>query len=116
MKAKTKAVSSEKPLHPKAQEYLESIASNFGLEQHHLALLHRAAKALSTCYDMDAIIDDEGAILTDRFGQRIPHPASKVRNDNAALFVRLNRELGLDAALPDEPRPPSAPANAHRRR
>ena len=49
-------------------------------------------------------IKEEGQLVTDRFGQRRPHPAIQIQRDARLSFARLCRELGLSEE-PDS-RPP----------
>jgi hypothetical protein len=53
------------------------------------------------------LVQSEGLTVTDRFGQRKPHPAFSIERDSRTAFLRAVRELALgDEDLPHENRPP----------
>jgi len=51
------------------------------------------------------MIEDEGPVLTDRFGQKKPHPACQIEAQSMINFAKLLRESGIDLEKVDEPRP-----------
>jgi len=53
-------------------------------------------------------IAKEGAVITDRFGQKKPHPSTLIERDASAAMLRAFRALNLDVIQPhDKPgRPP----------
>ena len=46
------------------------------------------------------LIEAEGLIVEDRFGQKKAHPAVAIERDAKASFLRCIRELGLDIEPP----------------
>ena len=66
------------------------------MESHHIALLTLACEAHDRATTTRELIDEEGIVTTDRFGQRITHPAVAVERDSRAAFARLVKQLDLD--------------------
>ena len=87
-----------------AAAFWQSVTTNFELEDHHLRILECACGALDRAAAAGTLIDAEGLVTHDRWGQAKVHPAVLVERDNRALFAKLLRELGLDRELPDERR------------
>lgn len=56
------------------------------------------------CFDRQRaareIIDKEGPIILDRFGQKKQHPATIVERDAKMAMLRAFRQLGLDVIAP----------------
>ena len=94
-------------LSAESQTWWRQIVLDFDFEAHHLKLLQVTCEAWDRAQQARRIVDDEGAIITDRFGQKKPHPATFVERDNRALFARMLRELSLDVSEPSENRPPA---------
>ena len=66
------------------------------MESHHIALLTLACEAHDRATTTRELIDKEGIVTTDRFGQRITHPAVAVERDSRAAYARLVKQLDLD--------------------
>jgi len=97
------------PLHlsVNSRKWWSQVAATYELEPHHIKLLTMAAEALDRAEEARETITREGAYYEDRFGQPKKHPALSVERDARIQFARLLRELALDVAAPDAPRPPS---------
>ena len=61
-------------------------------------LLETALRALDRTEEARAIVDKEGTILKDRFGQSVPHPALKAERDARAQMLIALKQLNLDVA------------------
>jgi phage terminase small subunit len=98
---------SKPPSHLSAssKRWWSSIASEFQLEPHHIAILSQAAKCLDRIEEARSNLDRDGLVVRDRFGCAKPHPAVAIERDAKVLFARLLRELRLDCE-PEEPRLP----------
>lgn len=83
-----------------ARHFWRSVARSYVLESHHLALLTLACEAHDRATAARKLIDKEGIVTTDRFGQRITHPAVAVERDSRAAFARLVKQLDLDLTPP----------------
>jgi len=77
----------------------------FALDDHHYPILAAALGAIDRSEQARKILDAEGLVATDRFGQKKAHPMTLVERDSRALAARLLRELGLDLSSNDN-RPP----------
>ena len=73
---------------------------------HHQKLLLLAAESLCRIEEAREILEDDGLVMLDRFGQKKSHPMLQVERDNKIAFARLIRELGLDLEASDDSRPP----------
>lgn len=94
------------PLSVAAAKWYREVAGEYQLESHHLRLLEAAAGAWDRIQTARALLDSEGLVVLDRFGQKRPHPAAAIERDNKVLFCRLLRELRLNDEGPQDPRPP----------
>jgi len=99
-------------LEPETAEWWLRAAQDFELEGHHERLLTGAAEAWDRAQQARRILEEEGIVVPDRFGQPKPHPAVAIERDSKALFARLLRELAFDVEPPAESRPPSVAGRA----
>jgi P27 family predicted phage terminase small subunit len=60
-----------------------------------LALLQAACEAFQRTQEARAMIEKEGAVIADRFGQLKPHPAVNIERDNRAQMISALRALKL---------------------
>jgi phage terminase small subunit len=90
-----------------AQEWWRDVLRDFTPEAHHLRVLQLAAEAWDRAQSARESLDVSGLVYIDRFDQPKPRPEAAIARDNAALFARLLRELGLDIVPKDTrlPRP-----------
>ena len=70
---------------------------DYALEGHHLKLLQSAAESWDRSQEARGILDREGVVVLDRFGQPKVHPAVSVERDARMAFIRAVRTLDLDA-------------------
>ena len=88
-----------------SKKFWEETVSSFELEEFHLRLLQSACETWDRILEARTLLDKEGPFYIDRFKQPKEHPAAKTERDNRIIHARLLRELGLDLADPDPPRP-----------
>jgi phage terminase small subunit len=62
----------------------------------HLAVLKVGLEALDRAARCRAIVDQEGELAKDRFGQAKPHPLLAAERDARATFFRSVQVLGLN--------------------
>lgn len=94
--------------------WLERIANEYELEEHHLRLLELAGRSWDRCEEARQEIAHEGITFRDKYGQIKMHPAVNVERDSQIRFCRILRELSLDCEPPPEaPRPPRAGGQKH---
>lgn len=84
-------------LSPPAARWFRYMAREYGIEDAGgVSLLSAAADAWDRCREAREIISAEGAITTDRFGQRVPHPAVRIEHGARAQLLAALRLLNLD--------------------
>jgi P27 family predicted phage terminase small subunit len=91
---------------PTRNWWLRVVAKHDLLDEHHLRLLTLACEAWDRGQSARMKIAEEGATYKNRFGDPVAHPAVKIEHDARLDFVRILRELNLDAATLPETRPP----------
>lgn len=94
-----------KHLAERGRTFWAHVASAFALEDSDLPLLTAAAEMLDRAEQAKHKLAAEGMTAVDRFGQTKPHPAVEIERASLLAFVRIRRELGLDAG-PADSRPP----------
>jgi phage terminase small subunit len=98
-------------LSPAAQSWWKATTEEYELEPHHVRLLSEAAHSWDRAAQARALVDAEGIVVRDRFGQVKSHPAVAIERDARNVFVRIMRELDLDGVPEPESRPPRASRN-----
>jgi len=93
-------------LKTESAKFWRDIVSDYELEPHHLKILESACRCWDRILEDREVIETEGRFFEDRYGQPKPHPAVDDETKQKNLFMRLVRELCLDANVPDETRPP----------
>jgi P27 family predicted phage terminase small subunit len=89
--------------------------ADFVLEDHDLVRLRVALEAWDRMTGARRILDAEGLVFFDRFGQPKQRPETNVERDARTAFLRAWRELGLDVHEPADYRPPSIVGSGGRR-
>jgi P27 family predicted phage terminase small subunit len=105
----TKAPRPRPPQHLREQtrKWWAAIVDEYELESHHLRLLSLACAAWDRASAAREVIDADGAVYQDRFGQPKARPEVAIERNSMIAFARLMRELSLDAGdAPAEVRPP----------
>jgi phage terminase small subunit len=90
-----------------AKLWFGQVVETFALEPHHVRLLTLAAQAWDRAEEARIHLVIFGTTYTDRFGQPKARPEVAIERDSRIAFARLLRELGLESAPADSPRPPS---------
>lgn len=86
-----------------AKRWWKCVVSEYRLEEHHLRLLTAAAEAWDRMNEARALVDRDGIVDRDRFGQKRTHPCVAVERDSRLAFARLLRELNLDSDVVPDP-------------
>ena len=95
------------PLHLRhSRDLWERTLEHYELDTHHLRLLEVACGAYDRLVEARAILDRDGVVYYDRFGNPRRHPACGIEQDARLAFARLVRELDLDGEVTPESRPP----------
>ena len=82
------------------KKWWREITEEFDLEPHHLKVLQAAAESWDRAQEARILVDKEGLVVDDRFGQPKPHPGCAIERDSRGVFLRCLRELGLDVEPP----------------
>jgi P27 family predicted phage terminase small subunit len=61
-----------------------------------LALLRAGCEAFQRAQEARGLIDKEGAVIIDRFGQPKPHPACAIERDSRGQLISALRALKLE--------------------
>ncbi len=95
-------------LSPAAQEWWKNLQADYPLaDSAGMLLLEQAMRAFDRCEEARAALDRDGAIVADRFDQRVPHPAVKLERDARHQLLQCLRALNLDV---EPARPPGRPS------
>jgi len=90
---------------PQTLSWMRSVLQTWQLEPHHRKLLLLAAGHWDRIQNARRVIQKDGAVYLDRFGQPKCRPEVLIEKDSSICFARLLRELALDVELPETPRP-----------
>ena len=101
-----------KHLTPETATWWSSVMDEFELEEHHVRLLTLACEAYDAAKDARKVLQNEGKVFVDRFGQPKPRPEVATQRDSAISFARLLRDLDLDVdMIAARSRPPALVSN-----
>ena len=89
-----------------SKKWWRAVLDSYDLEPHHLKLLEAAATAWDRMVEARALVDAEGLVVHDRWGQAKAHPAVNIERDARIAFARLVRELDLEGEPQSDVRPP----------
>jgi phage terminase small subunit len=93
-------------LKPATQAWFEGICRDFELESHHIKVLQLAAEAWDTYENArDAIAQHGMTFVNVKHGDVKPRPEVAIMQNSRIAFLRALRELNLDVAPPETPRP-----------
>lgn len=88
-----------KSLSTEAKRWWKQIVEGFQIDDPAgLLLLESAMKAFDDMQRAQSIVDREGPIIRDRWGQQKQHPATLVLRDSRNLMLRSLKALNLDVA------------------
>ncbi len=99
-----------KTLGSEAEAWRSAILAEIGgLDQAGQLLLQSALEAFQRSQAAEAILDRDGLVFEDRFGQTKPHPAATIARLERESMVRALRALGLEVEPALAPgRPPGS--------
>ena len=100
-------------LGPEGRKHWKASISEFDFEVHHPPLLESAARQLDRQATARADVEKNGVTILDRFGIAKENPAVAIERQAAMAFVRIMRELNLDAEKPEESRAPRLPGGRY---
>ena len=106
MQPQFKVVENEKPIPPAhlretGTAYWCAVVGTYELEDHHLAILATAAEALDRAAEAREVIEKSGVLLLPKSGGMVRlNPAVRVERDAQMVFLRAQKELGLDLEPP----------------
>lgn len=92
----TKAPAAPKHLSAEARKLWSQLRSDYAIDDSAgLALLQAAAESHDRAQQARKLIDADGMVSTDRFGQRKPHPAVAIERDARTQMMAALRALRL---------------------
>lgn len=83
-----------------------TFVAGYLMKPHHLEVLRAALEARDRMHEAQEAIRRDGPYTEGRYGLK-SHPGIAVERDARMAMLRALRELGLDLADKDQPRPPS---------
>jgi phage terminase small subunit len=93
-------------LKPATRAWFEGICKDFELESHHMKILQIAAESWDTYENArDAIAQHGMSYVNKKHGDIKPRPEVAVMQNSRIAFLRALRELNLDVAPRETPRP-----------
>lgn len=89
-----------KGLSSKARAWWKRLNLEWSLDDHGLLILEQAMRSFDRMQEASELIDKEGSVVKDRFGQDKQHPAILTERDSRATMLRALKQLGLDTQSP----------------
>jgi hypothetical protein len=78
-----------------------SILTDYEFDQHEMVLLERACRVADVCAALQAVVDSDGPMTTNRFGDAVAHPALVELRQQSIVFARLVAALRVPATDDD---------------
>ena len=95
-----------KHLKPVTRAWFDQVCREYELESQHLRILQMAAEAWDTYEAARELIAENGMTFINlKHGDVKPRPEVAIMQNSRLAFLRCTRELNLDVAPPDTPRP-----------
>ena len=95
-----------KHLKPATRAWFDQICREYELESQHLRILQLAAESWDTYEEArDSLADNGFTFVNKKHGDIKPRPEVAIMQNSRLAFLRAVRELNLDVAPPDTPRP-----------
>lgn len=77
--------------------YWRAVLRSYALEEHHIAILVTACEALDRAAQAREVIQKVGILIAPKSGGMVrQNPAIRVEKDAQLVFLRAQKELGLD--------------------
>lgn len=76
-----------------------AVLSKYELEDHEAALLERACRVADSCALLQAVVDRDGPMGVNRFGDAVAHPALVELRMQSIVFARLVAALRVPLGL-----------------
>ncbi len=93
-------------LSPASRQVWRDVVNAYALDLPALRLLRLFCEALDRAAAAQLVLDADGLVVRDRFGQVKAHPMVAVKRDAEVVSARLLRELDIADEPPPDPRPP----------
>ncbi len=88
-----------KKIEDEANEIFDKIQADFGInDAPGVLLLNTAKECFIKIRECDKILKKEGNILSDKFGQKIVHPATRLQTSARAQMLTALKALDLEIA------------------
>jgi P27 family predicted phage terminase small subunit len=100
----SKRIHAPSHLRPETRAWYRSVVAEYELQSHHLRILQLCAEAWDRSREARALLEKDGLVCTNKYGETRPHPGIQIEKDSRSAFLRGVRELALDLAE-DAPRP-----------
>ena len=108
MSKQTRPTPAPKGLSTAARRWWHELQRDYPLNDSAGALLlEQALRAFDRCETARMLVDKQGAVLSDRFGQSVPHPALKIERDARHQMLQALRALNLDISPAKAPGRPA---------
>jgi P27 family predicted phage terminase small subunit len=82
-------------LSDESQRFYNSTVGYFHLEPDELKLLLAGCETWDRYQEARRVLQEEGTVVLDRFGQKKTHPAVAIERDSRIQFLRIIKALGL---------------------
>lgn len=79
----------------RSKAFWRSIVADYDLPVEHLEVLRKALEASDRVDQAGELLREEGLVVTDKYGQVKPHPASSIETANRRQFLQLIEALKL---------------------
>jgi P27 family predicted phage terminase small subunit len=101
MKKTSTTVKPPPALSPEARQWWKKLTNEYEMDdQAGLLLLRTAMEAFDDMRKAQAILDRDGLVIEDRFGQKRAHPLSATLRDSRTAMMRALKSLNLDIVPP----------------
>ena len=102
MPRKKSSLRPPKHLSQSARGIWQAIREDYGIDDPAgLSILTTGLESFDRAAEAKSILDREGPVVMDRWGQRKVHPAAAVERDSRAAYLSAIKALNLDTATTD---------------
>jgi len=89
------AARAPKHLRAPTAAWFRRVVAGYDLDEHHVRLLTLAGEAFDRASEARELVEAEGIVFSNRFGELRAHPAVAIERDSRIGFARLVRQLDL---------------------